>query len=171
MITVDSQIWIYYLDPNAVENQDVSQFLEGLNNDGPLFTGHIHLNGVVPVEVAHNLFGNKDLDPESIYGLLTAVFGALNIEVVDITPSTMVHALKILLNYRSKGIGGRDALILATMGEYNVNTIITHDTNILSLVELRRVDPVLRPALILEVGEVFDRKDFKRRIKSQNQPQ
>ncbi|MHA1660937.1 MAG: hypothetical protein ACTSUT_17645, partial [Promethearchaeota archaeon] len=55
-------------------------------------------------------------------------------------------------------------LILATMDELKVNTIATHDKNILTLKKYRRIDPVFDPPLILESGEDFNKQDFQEKI-------
>lgn len=78
----------------------------------------------------------------------------------------MELALKIVAKNRTKGIGGTDALLLATMEQEQINTIVTHDKILLELINLRRIDPVFNPPLVLEIGERFDLNEFKRRIQS-----
>ena len=155
-------IWIYNLDPNASENKNVVTYLE--NGSGILVTEKIGLNPIIPLEVAHNLFGNSQLDTQEFYSLLSSIFITENITIFDITLETMSTALAILKNYRNRGIGGRDSLILSTMAQEDINTIVTHDKNILMLEELKRIDPVFNPPFILEIGEKFDTNAFKSRI-------
>ncbi len=56
MITIDSQIWIYYWDINALEHENVEIWLNGKNNDGILFKEEIVLSAIIPIEVGHHLF-------------------------------------------------------------------------------------------------------------------
>ena len=78
------------------------------------------------------------------------------IEFVEADQQTMLIALEILKNNRSKGIGGRDCLILASMLNSDVETIVAHDKNLLRIQNLNRIDPVFDPPLILNKGEEFD---------------
>ena len=165
MIVIDTQIWIYLLEPNARENENVRKYLEGNKDDGILITEKIGLNPIIPIEVAHNLFGNSKLNTNNLHNALVEIFNAENISIFDINQNIMSKALGILKNYRGKGIGGRDSLILATMVQENISTIITHDKNILSLSELNRIDPVFNPPLKLEIDDTFDFTNFKKMVK------
>lgn len=73
----------------------------------------------------------------------------------------MVQALQTLKNLRQQGIGGRDSIILTSMILHNVDTIITHDKNILRLETIHRIDPVFDTPLNLEIGDKFDPNIFK----------
>ena len=78
-----------------------------------------------------------------------------------------MDGLNILAKYRSKGIGGRDALLMATMMKFNISTIVTNDKSLLNLKELRRIDPIFSPPLILDIGKNFDDSDYKDRLLKQ----
>lgn len=166
LISIDSQIWIYYLDSNAIENSNVVKYLDGIDDDGVLFQEKILINTIIPLEVAHNFFRNIEIDITKAYEIITSTFHLENMEISEITLTLMELALRIVAKNRIKGIGGRDALILATMEQEQINTLLTHDKNLLELLNLRRVDPVFNPPLILEIGENFDPNEFKRRIQS-----
>jgi len=165
LISIDSQIWIYYLDSNATESANVIRYLDGNNNDGIIATEKIIINTIIPVEVAHNFFRNEEIDVEKAYEIITSTFQLENMEIKEITLALMELALKIVAKNRRKGIGGRDALILATMEQEQINTLVSHDKNLLELINLRRIDPVFNPPLILEIGDKFDQIEFKNRIK------
>ena len=152
-------IWIYLIDPNAKENTIVITYLEG--SSGILYAEEIGLNPIIPLEVAHNIFGNQQLNTLEFYSLISRLFLSENITIFDINLETVNTALNILKNYRPQGIGGRDSFILATMHQHGIDTIVTHDKNILMLFELKRIDPVFDPPLILDIGEKFNYEGFK----------
>ena len=161
---IDSQIWIYFIDPIAPENKNVSLYLEGSEENGILFKEKIILNPVIPMEVAHTLFGNQRLDIKLTYEAITELFHFENVEIKEINQETLTEGLKILAKYRPRGIGGRDALLMSTMLKFNIKTIISNDKNLLSLKELRRINPVFSPPMILEVGEDFNESTYKNRL-------
>lgn len=165
MLTIDAQIWIYYFDIKAKEHNNVVKWLIGDNEDGILFNEQILLSSIIPLEVAHNLFKlkikNKDLDEEQVEEMLLSLISLENCHLIDVDQFLILQSIKILKKNVSLGIGGRDALILATMEHSNVKTIASHDKNILTLKRLKRIDPVFHPPLILEVGEDLNFPDFK----------
>ncbi len=73
----------------------------------------------------------------------------------------MLLALKNLKKYRSKGIGGRDCLIISTMSSHNVNILVTHDKNLLKSTQFKRIDPVFNPPMILEKNKPLNLEEFK----------
>ena len=164
---IDSQIWIYYIDPNASENKCVTSYLDGNEDDGILFNEKIIINPVIPMEVGHTIFGNPQLDIVLSFETITSIFHFENIEIKEIDQETLMDGLNILAKYRSKGIGGRDALLMATMMKFNISTIVTNDKSLLNLKELRRIDPIFSPPLILDIGKNFDDSDYKDRLLKQ----
>lgn len=159
MITIDSQIWIYYFDPNAQENQNVRLWMNAI-----LKTSEIVLNTIIPIEVSHNLYRIPKISPDNIEQLIFKWITQKNIKILQISNKEMLNALQILKSLRSKGIGGRDCLILATMELNEVNVLVTNDKNLLSLDYIKRIDPVFNPPLILEKGEKFNSKQYKERL-------
>ncbi len=164
VLTIDSQVWVYYFDANAPENKNVSTWLAGEHDDGILFKEDILLSLIIPIEVGHNLFKLKSMNGEDIEQIMMDFLSIENCRFIDIDPVLAVEAFKILKSRAREGIGGRDALILATMDTHDVTTIATNDKNILTLTKYRRIDPVVDPPLIFEIGENFDQELFKKRI-------
>lgn len=164
MITIDSQIWIYYWDINAPEHENVKFWLNGKNNDGILFKEKIVLSAIIPIEVGHHLFRltelKKKLEKDIVEDLILSLISSENCQLIEIDAILLVAAIQKLKKFSAMGIGGRDVLILATMDRLKVSTIATHDKNILALKEYRRIDPVFDPPLKLEIGEKFDEKDI-----------
>ena len=169
MITIDSQIWIYYWDINAPEHKNTKNYLIGTKKDGILFKEEIILNAIIPIEEAHHLYKisniSNDLDKETIEELLLSLVSSENCEMIDIDTILLVDTLHKMKINSSLGIGGRDTLILASMDRRKVSTIITHDKNILMLKNYNRIDPVFDPPLILEINEEFNEKDFQEKLR------
>ncbi len=169
MITIDSQIWIYYWDINAIEHQNIKNWLNGTEKDGILFKEQIILSSIIPIETGHHLYKaadlSKDLDKETIEDLLLSLISTENCQLIDIDAILLIDVIQKMKKYSPLGIGGRDTLILATMDRFKVSTIATHDKNILALKNYKRIDPVFDPPLILEIDEDFDNQDFQEKLK------
>ena len=170
MITIDSQIWIYYWDINAIEHDNIKNWMNGAENDGILFKEEIILNSIIPIEVGYQLYQkadlSKELDKETIEDLLLALISNESCQIIDIDAILLVDVIQKMKKYSPLGIGGRDTLILATMDRLKVSTIATHDKNILALKNYKRIDPVFEPPLILEIDEDFDNQDFQEKLKN-----
>ena len=148
MITIDSQIWIYYFDPNAPENANATQWMET-----KLISEEIALSAIIPLEVAHNLYSIPKFPLDQIERLIFRWITQKNIKILEISQKEMIYSLQLLKTYRSRGIGGRDCLILATMDPCNVDILVTHDKNLLKLDRFTRIDPVSNPPMVLKKVE------------------
>jgi len=170
MITIDSQIWIYYWDINAKEHKNIEDWLNGTKKDGILFKEEIILSAIIPIEIGHHLFKltdiniNNDLDKETVEDLILSLISIESCKIVDIDAILLVDVIQKMKTYSPMGIGGRDTLILATMDRLKVSTIATHDKNILALSSYRRIDPVFDPPLILEIDEDFNNQNFQEKL-------
>jgi predicted nucleic acid-binding protein len=151
---IDSQIWIYYLNENAQEHESVTNWLEG-NDDGALFIEEIGLSIIIPIEVAHHLFAIKNIDKDSIMDFMNSIIGAKNIHIFSFQEIDLMETLVQLKKVRMTGIGGRDMMILVTMEKNGIDTLVTHDKNLLAQSKYKRVDPVMNPPLVLQVGEKY----------------
>ncbi len=151
MITIDSQIWIYYFDPNAPENPNVQKWMNSI-----LPRETIILSTIIPMEVAHNLYAVPKVSKNDIEDLILKWITQENITIVDADQHNMLIALELIKSNRSKGIGGRDCIILASILNQDVETLVTHDKNILRVQNLHRIDPVFDPPLILGKGEEYE---------------
>ncbi|KKN19030.1 hypothetical protein LCGC14_0949900 [marine sediment metagenome] len=169
MITIDSQIWIYYWDINAKEHNNIKNWLNGTNKNGILFKENIILSVIIPIEVGNHLFKLTDITEDfaknTIEDLILSLISSENCQLIDIDAILFVDVIQKMKKYSSLGIGGRDTIILATMDRLKVSTIATHDKNILTLKSYRRIDPIFDPPLILEIGEEFNNQDFQEKLK------
>jgi predicted nucleic acid-binding protein len=154
MLLIDSQIWIYYLDPNASENHIVEPWMDDILDHDTML-----INAIIPMEIAHNMFVVKNdrtkLLSQKTSDFINTLIIAENSLFVDIDQALVVAALHLLKDLRGNGIGGRDALIIASMQRHHVNTIATHDKNMLKLTQFIRIDPAASPFLKLDIGEEY----------------
>jgi len=163
LLAIDTQIWIYYYDPNTPEYDAIHKWLEPV-----LHTEDILLSAIIPVEIAHNLFTLRNsginLDADRIEELLIELLSMEKCHFIDIDQDIVAYSIFLLKKLRNTGVGGRDAIIVASMERFGVNTIVTHDKNILALESYHRIDPVFDPPLELHVNDVFDSEDFKSKM-------
>ncbi len=160
IITIDSMIWIYSYDPYAPESKNVKSWLRG--KEGALQTHkQIVLNTIIPLEVLHSIYKKPSVDFTTAYNAALGIIALKNVILVDFNSRLLAESMTLLGDYRTYGIGGRDASILATMKDQNVVKIATHDKNILAIPDFFRIDPVFSPPLTLNVDELFDQEEFK----------
>lgn len=149
-ITIDSQIWIYYFDPHADENENVSKWM-----DNALIQEEISLSVIIPMEVAHRLYRIKKLSKSNLDRLLLKWITKENINIMSADNQILLISLELMKKYQDEGIGGRDCLILATMYANEIDTLITHDKNLLKIMNVKRIDPVESPPLVLHINQEF----------------
>lgn len=170
LITVDSQIWIYFFNPKAPEHANVFSWMRGdKKKRGALFNDDVLLSSIIPVEVAHHLFKiplqDKTITNETIENALLDWLSWEKCHLDDIDSYLVLETVKVLTTGTSNGIGGRDALIIATMNRRGVQTIVTHDKNFLSLQDYKRIDPCFEEPLVLDIGVNFDQNQFRSKLK------
>jgi predicted nucleic acid-binding protein len=155
MIAIDSMIWIYNCDIHAPEHKNVHLWLEGeKNRKGIIDLEELLVNTVIVMEVVHNLRRRARLPPEPVYEYTLKMLTLRNMMVAPLDRELLHISMHALEKYYEYGIGGRDATVLATMLKWNVDTIVTHDINLLKITDFRRVDPTYRPPRILEKGKI-----------------
>ena len=97
--------------------------------------------------------------------MLLSLISSEPCQLIEIDAILLIDVIQKMKKFSPFGIGGRDTLILATMDKLKVNTIATHDKNILALTSYRRIDPVFDPPLILEIGDGLNNRDFQEKLK------
>lgn len=134
MISIDSNMWAFYLDREAEEHKYVEEEI-----DKALREEEIVLNTVIIIEVAHYLI--KNLGPvvgkEKLDTFLVYPF-----TIVDLDYERTIEAVDELAKYSHLGIGGRDATILSLMKYKKVERIMTHDTAFKRIDWLEVIDPI-----------------------------
>lgn len=121
MIMIDSNMWIYYFDESLEEHKYVKEPIRRIimGEEGIL------ANTIVIQEVAHYLVRHE---PENeFWEDINYISRLRSLELLDFDYDMMQKALKLLSKYWNYGIGGRDAVLLATMVMNGVNEIMTHD--------------------------------------------
>lgn len=134
MLIIDSNIWAYYFDEDAAEHDFVVDDVEEA-----LRSERIAINTVIIIEVAHFLI--KNLGPLIGRNKLS-IFLSFPFRIVDLNYELTLRALDLLAKYSHRGIGGRDATILATAETLNINEIMTHDEAFKRIEWLKTIDPV-----------------------------
>lgn len=135
MVFIDSNIWCYYFNQSAKEHKPVAQKVDELIDSEK----RLHTNTVILMEVGHFLIknlggvkGKEKLDEMLKY----------NFEISDLNYSTTKNSLEILGEEHHTGIGGRDATIIASMKEKEVEELITHDKAFRKVDGIEVIDPV-----------------------------
>ena len=155
MIAIDSMIWIYNCDIRAPEHENVHLWLEGKENrKGIIDLEELLVNTVIVMEVVHNLRRKARLPPELVYDYVLKMLTLRNMTVAPLDRELLHTSMHAFERYYKYGIGGRDATVLATMLKWNVDTIATHDENLLRITDFQRVDPTHYPPRILERGKI-----------------
>ena len=90
MITIDSQIWIYFFDPNAPENLNVQKWMNSM-----LSRESIVLSMIIPLEVSHNLYAVPKVNKDDIENLILKWITQKNVTMVDVDQHMMLIALEL----------------------------------------------------------------------------
>lgn len=133
-VYIDSNYWIYWMDRRHPEHQHVSRPMRDAMKEG------IILSLVTLIEVAHYFRGLGDRElkyrMDKLRNLRTLLLAELDITTAD-------RAIGLLARYgRLTGIGGRDAVILATMQIHGVKRILTHDRDFTKVKGVKVIDPI-----------------------------
>lgn len=134
MIAIDTNTWIYYMGKGLREHKTVKNLV-----DGVLKKEAVLINTVVAMEVAHALTRAFDTDKarEKIN-----VFLSYPMLVDEFDNVLLGNALDLFLQHKSRGVGVRDATLLASMRRHGVNTLITHDEAFKKVSDIKVIDPI-----------------------------
>ena len=157
MIAIDTMLWIYNIDVNAREHGNVRSWFEGNRGKGVIDAEDLLINTVIAMEVVHNLRRVAKLPAEHVYDYIFRILTLRNLVLDPLNFDAVNESISTFEEYFQYGIGGRDATVLASMRRHGVTTIATHDKNLLSVREIKRIDPTYDPPLVLNKGEKFHR--------------
>mgnify|MGYP003886790879 CR=1 FL=1 len=141
MMAVDSNIWIYYIDPTRPEHEQVSRFMD----DTILSGEEILTNTAVWMEVGHYLYKTSRLPREAILDIVEGLMTLPTMIVAELDVGLLYRSLAILARLQAYPIGGRDATILAAMEKFGTRRLATHDSGFKRLAEdglIEVIDPV-----------------------------
>ncbi len=153
MIFVDAMIWIYNCDVMAPEHENVHSWLEGNDGNGIIDREEVLVNTIVVMEIVHNLRRIAKLPPQLVYDYVLKMLALRNVTTAPFDRELLHASMHTSERYYKHGIGGRDAAILATMLRMNVDTIATHDKNILQITDFRRIDPTHHPPKVFDFAK------------------
>lgn len=128
---VDSNYWIYWMDSRHPEHRHVSKTMRAAIREGIL------LNLTSLLEVAHYF---RDLGEAQLLSTMDKLRNLTTLNLAELDTTTADEALRILGRYSEMGIGGRDAVILATMQLHGVKRILTHDRDFRKVKGIRVID-------------------------------
>ena len=131
MIYVDSNYWIYWLDSRLPEHKLASGMMRKMVND------EILMSYVTLVEIGHYL---RTLRQEEFAPKMEMILNLSTLTLVALDDAIARSALELLPRHSSKGLGGRDCVILATMKARGLKEILTHDAAFTRVEGLRIVD-------------------------------
>jgi len=132
-VYVDSNYWIYWMDRRHPEHRFVTQTMRAAVKEG------IILNVASFIEVAHYF---RTLGEPEFSSRMDEVRNLRTLTLVELDLTTADQALRFLAQYEKVGIGGRDAVILATMKLHGVKRILTHDRDLRKVKEIRVADSI-----------------------------
>ena len=145
MITVDSNIWIYDLDPTINQHRLALDYVE-------YFIRHEEVlsSTIIWLEVSHYLYKTSSIPKEKLCDTLNKLVRLSSMRVIDFDMELYFGTIKVLGEFRGHhkigiSIGGRDASIIAMMKKYRVKTIVTHDRDFIRLAEkgiIHVLDPI-----------------------------
>lgn len=134
VLVVDTNIWCYYFDAEALEHEAVAPYLEKKVGQATII-----INTVLLMELSHYLFKN-----------LGAVQGKEKLEkflrssviIADFNYDLALTSIEMLSKYNHTGIGGRDATILATLKRHQTDNLVSHDKAFSKIDWIHLIDPV-----------------------------
>ena len=146
MITVDSNIWIYYLDPTLPEHRRVLHYVEELIRNEEVLSSTI-----IWLEVSHYLYRTSSIEKENLGHTLSKLVRLSSMHVIDFDMELYFETIRLLGEFREDhrigfSIGGRDASIVAMMKKHKVKTLVTHDRDFIRLADkgiIQIYDPIL----------------------------
>lgn len=133
MIYVDSNYWIYWLDERLPEHPHVEELMTKGISEG------IGISRVTLMEVAHYL---RLLPKPKFAEQIDAIKNLATLTLVDLDAHISTSALDMLPEQASKGLGGRDCVILATMKATGIERIATHDRAFKSVKDIKVIDDI-----------------------------
>ena len=132
---MDSNIIVYTL------NQDLPEYIECKNLLKKIADGieTISIPSIVFMESYHALVGAYKFNELEVKRRLIAIIDSENINVLEISVSTILLAFEIAEEYKT---GGRDSLIAASLLENNIKEIYSHDIDFDKIKRIKRIDPL-----------------------------
>ncbi len=131
---IDSNILVYALNKDLPEHLPCKELLIGIINGKEL----IGIPSIVFMECFHALVKAFKYKEVEVKKRLVAIIDSRNVNVFDISTSSILFAFEIAEKYRT---GGRDSLIAASLLENKIQELYSHDSDFDSILLMKRIDP------------------------------
>ncbi|MFX1479127.1 MAG: type II toxin-antitoxin system VapC family toxin [Promethearchaeota archaeon] len=132
---IDSNILVYALNKDLPEHLVCKKLLVNIVNGKEL----IGIPSIVFMECFHALVKAFEYKEVEVKKRLVAIIDSININVLDISTSSILFAFEIAEKYRT---GGRDSLIAASLLENKIQEIYSHDSDFDKIKLIKRIDPI-----------------------------
>jgi len=132
---IDSNILVYALNKDLPEHLPCKELLIKIVNGKEL----VSIPSIVFMECFHALVKAFKYKEVEVKKRLIAIIDSKNINVLDISTSSILLAFEIAEKYRT---GGRDSLIAASLLENKIQEIYSHDTDFDKILLIKRIDPI-----------------------------
>jgi predicted nucleic acid-binding protein len=132
---IDSNILVYALNKDLPEHLPCKQLLINIVNGKEL----VSIPSIIFMECFHALVNSFKYKEAEVKKRLSAIIDSININVLDITTSSILFAFEIAEKYKT---GGRDSLIAASLLENKIQEIYSHDSDFDKIKLVKRIDPI-----------------------------
>jgi predicted nucleic acid-binding protein len=132
---LDSNILVYALNKDLPAHFPCKELLIDIANGKEL----VSIPSIIFMESFHALVKAYKFKESEVKKRLIAIIDSKNINVLDISTSSILFAFKIAEKYRT---GGRDSLIAASLLEHKIQEIYSHDSDFDKIQLINRIDPI-----------------------------
>jgi len=132
---LDSNILVYALNEDLPEHLPCKELLVDIAKGKHL----VSIPSIVFMESFHALVKAFKFKETEVKKRLIAIIDSKNINVLDVSTSSILLAFEIANKYKT---GGRDSLIAACLLENNIQEIYSHDSDFDKIKLITRVDPI-----------------------------
>ena len=132
---IDSNILVYALNKDLPEHLHCKNLLIDIVNGKEL----VSIPSIVFMECFHALVKAFKYKEVEVKKRLITIMDSKNINVLDISTSSILLAFEIAEKYRT---GGRDSLIAASLLENKIQEIYSHDSDFDKIILIKRIDPI-----------------------------
>ena len=132
---IDSNILVYALNKDLPEHLPCKELLLNIVSGKEL----VSIPSIVFMECFHALVKAFEYKEVEVKKRLVAIIDSKNINVLDISTSSILFAFEIAEKYRT---GGRDSLIAASLLENKIQEIYSHDSDFDKIGLIKRIDPI-----------------------------
>ncbi len=132
---IDSNILVYALNKDLPEHLPCKELLKDIVKGKEL----VSIPSIVFMECFHALVKAFKYKEVEVKKRLASIIDSKNLNVLDISTSSILFAFEIAEKYRT---GGRDSLIAASLLENKIQEIYSHDSDFDKILLLKRIDPI-----------------------------